>query len=111
MTIIPKEFQAMPGSSALFFCKPGLPVEWIACNISSRSFKTKSLPENTFVTLLHKNRRALVINDIIEDNYGSYCCKYENSYLGQYFIDWAYLVKGNMDEKKNNEFRQTLPQK
>ena len=97
MEITPKKFQAMPGESAKFFCTFFLPVKWIACIISSRSFITKRLPGNTFDTLLKTKKRALFISDIIEDNYGTYCCIYENPYLGQYYVDWANLVKRNLD--------------
>ena len=99
----------MPGERATFFCTFYLPVEWIACNISSRAFITKSLPWNTFDELVQTNKRALVIHNIVEDNYGTYCCKYENPYLGQYYVEWANLVKGNLDNKKYHEFLPLLP--
>ena len=109
MRIKPKEFQTMPGSSAMFYCISNLPVEWTACSMSEKSFKTKSLPRNTLISVLGENQNVLAINNITEDNYGSYCCKYEHPNNGEYFVDWADLVKGTFDEKKTYEFLQTLP--
>ena len=96
MEIKPEQFQTIPGKSAMFVCISQLQVEWMACKITKRSFTTKSLPGNAFTADIKEDKKALIIKDVNEDNYGTYCCKHGHPHSGQYYVDWADLVKGNL---------------
>jgi len=95
--IKPGTFHAMPGYTATFFCQSDLLTVWDACdvNISSKSFQIKRLPGNILIARIGPNHRALFITNIIEEHYGSYCCRNSNIENGPYYFNYAKLVKGD----------------